>query len=134
MIGRLWTMMTGILVAMLLTASVALAATPVEEADTASRDMDNIYTMYLGMTKSDFMQNFSDVPNWHFSHKYQASYPYRFLKDQYIYIRGKYTDPVMQGFLVSFDANDTINGIEVMFYTNDFKISTPFILLLDYII
>ena len=74
--------------------------------------MDNIYTMYLGMSKKDFMQNFSDVPNWKFSHKYQAPYPYRFAKDQYVYVRGKYTDPVMHSFLVQFDANDTVNGID----------------------
>lgn len=121
MLKKMWTMITGILMTMLLTVSVALAATPVEEADMVSRDMDNIYTMYLGMKKSDFMQNFSDVPNWKFSHKYQSPYPYRYVKDQYIYVRGQYTDPVMHGFLVGFDANDNINGIDVMFYTNDRK-------------
>lgn len=121
MLRKIRTIMAGILMTMLFTVSVALAATPVEEADMVSRDMDNIYTMYLGMKKSDFMQNFSDVPNWKFSHKYQAQYPYRFLKEQCSYIRGKYTDPVFHGFMVDFDANDTINGIEVTFATNDEK-------------
>lgn len=121
MLRKFRTIVAGILLTILLTVSVALAATPVEEADTVSRDMDNIYTMYLGMTKRNFMQNFSDVPNWKFSHKYQAQYSYRFLKEQCFYIRGKYTDPVFHGFMVDFDANDTINGIEVTFATNDEK-------------
>lgn len=111
--------MTGILMMLLAAIPSAFAATPVEKAELVSRDMDNIYTMYLGMSKKDFMQNFSDVPNWKFSHKYQAPYPYRFAKDQYVYVRGKYTDPVMHSFLVQFDANDTVNGIDVTFCTND---------------
>lgn len=121
MLRKFRTIVAGILMTMLLTVSVALAATPVEEADMVSRDMDNIYTMYLGMTKSDFMQNFADVPNWKFSFKYQAKYPYRFVKEQDFYIRGKYTDPVFHGFMVQFDANDTVNGIDVTFATNDEK-------------
>ena len=111
--------MTGILMMLLAAIPSAFAATPVEKAELVSRDMDNIYTMYLGMSKKDFMQNFSDVPNWKFGHKYQAPYPYRFAKDQYVYVRGKYTDPVMHSFLVQFDANDTVNGIDVTFCTND---------------
>ena len=53
MLRKIRMIMAGILMTMLLTVSVALAATPVEEADMVSRDMDNIYTMYLGMTKSE---------------------------------------------------------------------------------
>lgn len=115
------TFIVGTLFALIFAMSTALAATPIEEADTVSRDVDNIYTMYLGMPKEDFMQNFSDVPNWQFSHKYEGPYPYRFVKDQYIYIRGQYTDPVMHGFMVQFDANDTVNGIDVDFYTDDYR-------------
>ena len=52
MLRKIRTIIAGILMTMLLTVSVALAATPIEEADMVSRDMDNIYTMYLGMTKA----------------------------------------------------------------------------------
>lgn len=60
---------TGILT---VTAMSGLALDLTKETDVISRNPSNVYTMYLGMSDSEFKQNFSGVSGWNYNNSTQT--------------------------------------------------------------
>lgn len=90
-----------------------------EDADSASKDINNILTMYLGMPERDFIHNFSDVKEWK-THE-RAAHPEK--ENTYVYHldKGSVQGNILEGISVEFK-NGCLKHIQWSFYTSNEQI------------
>ena len=90
-----------------------------QDADLASKDVNNIMTMYLGMPEKDFLYNFSDVQEWKLSEKAESPRG----KNIYVYHleKGSVKGNILETISVEFK-NNTLEYIQWTFYTSNEQI------------